>query len=71
MTPAVTAAVGVAGVGAGDGVAEVALDPGQGGVPDPVDADLLGPHPGQVLADPDPQVVISAAGDRLPATDKH
>src|ERR1022692_2684051 len=52
-------------LGAGDGVAEVALDPRQGDVPYPVHADLLSPHPGQLPADAGPQVVIAAAGDRL------
>src|SRR5215472_13493248 len=37
------------------------------GVPDPVAADALGGYPGQVGADAGPQVVIAAAGDRLPA----
>jgi len=60
------AAVGVPGVGAGDGVPEVPLDPGQGRVPDPVAADLLGPDPGQVPAETGPQVVIPAGSDRVP-----
>jgi hypothetical protein len=47
-------AVGVPGVGVGDGEPEVALDPGQGGVAEPVGADLLGADPGQVPADADP-----------------
>ena len=55
--------VGVACVGFGDGVAEVPLDPGQGGVPDPVHADLLRPYPGQVPAEAVPQVVVAAGGD--------
>jgi hypothetical protein len=38
----VVGAVGVPGVGVGDGEPEVALDPGQGGVAEPVGADLLG-----------------------------
>ena len=62
----VTAAVGVPGVGAGDGVAEIPLDPRQGGVPDPVHADLLGADPRQDAADPGPQAVIAAGGDRPP-----
>src|SRR5208282_6068100 len=61
------AAVGVSGVGAGDGVAEIPFDPGPGGVPYPVHADLLGADPGQVPADAGPQVVIPAGGDRAPA----
>ena len=60
------AAVGVPGVGAGDGVAEIPLDPGQGRVTDPVHADLLGRDPGQVPAEAGPQVVIAAGGDRPP-----
>jgi hypothetical protein len=42
--------VGVPGVGARQSVAEVALDPGQGGVAQPVGADLLRCHLRQVLA---------------------
>ncbi len=45
------AAVGVPGVGACDGIAEIPLDPRQGRVADPVAADALGRHPGQVAAD--------------------
>src|SRR6266511_2184339 len=56
--------VGVAGVGASDAVAEVAFDPGQGGVPQPVGGDALGGHPRQLLAEAMPQVVIAAAGQR-------
>ena len=33
---------------------------------DPVGADLLGGHPRQVPADPLPQVVVTAAGNRPP-----
>ena len=43
--PGVVAAA-VAGVGAGDGVAEVAFDPGQGGVAQPVGGDALVATPG-------------------------
>ena len=39
----------VAGVGAGDGVSELAFDAGEGGVSKPVNADLLGVDPRQVL----------------------
>src|SRR5690349_17827441 len=56
--------VDVAGVGTGDGVAEVALDPGEGGVAEPVDGDLLGSYPGQVSAEPCPEVVVAASGER-------
>ncbi len=42
-------------------------NPGQGGVPNPVHTDLLGPRPRQVPSDAGPQVVIAAGGDRLPA----
>lgn len=55
----------MAGVGAGDRVAEVAFDPGEGGVPQPVGADLLDGYPGQVCAEALPQVVVAAGGDRL------
>ena len=47
-----------------DGETEPALDPGQDGVPYPVRADLLGFHPGQVLAEALPQVVVPAGGNR-------
>src|ERR1700691_3766294 len=43
------------------------FDPRQDGVAVPVAADALGGHPGQVPADPGPQVVIAAGGDRPPA----
>jgi hypothetical protein len=55
-------AVGVSGVGAGDAVAEVALNPCQGGVAQPVDRDALGGDPGESLADTEPEVVVAAAG---------
>src|SRR5712691_10018422 len=54
----------VAGVGFGDGEAEVALYPGQYGVPDPVHADLEGLDPGEVLAEPPPQMLVALHGDR-------
>lgn len=57
-------AVGVAGVGAGYGVAEVAFDPGEGRVARPVGADLLGGRPRKVLVDAGPEVVVAASGDR-------
>lgn len=44
-------AAGVARVGAGHTVAEVPLDPGQGGVAQPVGGDALAGHPGQPLAE--------------------
>jgi hypothetical protein len=47
---AVTPAARVACVGSGDCVAEVALNPGECGVPEPVGADLLGCYPGKLLA---------------------
>jgi hypothetical protein len=56
--------VGVTGVGAGDAVAEVALDPGQRGVPQPVGGDALGGDPRQLLAEAVPKVVVATAGDR-------
>jgi hypothetical protein len=46
-----------------DGEAEPALDPGQDGVPYPVGADLLGFHPGQVLAQSLPQMVVPPGGN--------
>lgn len=45
------AAAGVAGEGAGDRVGEVPFDPGEGGVPQPMDTDLLDGDPRQVFAD--------------------
>ncbi len=52
----------MAGVGAGYGVAEVAFDPGQGGVAEPVGADLLAGDPGQVFAEALPEMVVAAPG---------
>jgi hypothetical protein len=54
----------VPGVGACDGVAEVAFDPGQGGVAQPVGGDALGGNPGQVLADSLPETVVAVPRDR-------
>src|ERR1035438_1997284 len=59
-TPAV---VFVAGVGLGDGEAEVPLDPGQDCVPYPVRADLLGCHPREMAAEAPPEVVVTPGGD--------
>jgi len=64
--PCSPAAVFVACVGLGDREAELAFNPGQGGVPYPVHADLLGADPRQDAADPGPQAVIAAGGDRPP-----
>src|SRR4051794_21198827 len=50
--------VEVAGVGVGDGESEVAFDPGEGGVPDPVGGHVQGGDPGQVAAEADPEVVV-------------
>jgi hypothetical protein len=52
----------VAGVFVGDGVAVVAFDPGEGGVAQPVDGDVLFGHPGEVFADALPEVVVAAGG---------
>lgn len=51
---AVVGVVVVAGVGAGYGVAEVAFDPGEGGVPKPVGGHALHGCPWQVVADSAP-----------------
>ena len=56
----------MSGVGAGYRVTEAAFDPGQGGVPEPMGADLLGGHPGQVATDARPHMVVAAGGDRRP-----
>jgi hypothetical protein len=56
------ASAAVSGVGAGDRVAECPLDPGQGGVPEPMRTDLLRRDPRQMHAEPRPQVVIPATG---------
>ena len=56
-------AVGVAGVGAGDAVGEVAFDPGEGCVAEPVGRDALGRDPGEVVAEACPDVVVAAGGD--------
>src|SRR6266567_3092493 len=48
----------VPGVGLSDREAEMALDPGQGRVADPVGADLLGRDPGEMTSEPLPEVVV-------------
>jgi hypothetical protein len=53
----------VAGVGAGDAVVEVAFDPGEGGVAQPVGGDALGGDPGEVVAEAFPEVVVASAGE--------
>jgi hypothetical protein len=58
--------VGVPGVGAGDPVPEMAFDPGQGRVPEPVGGDALGGDPRRSFADAFPQVVVAAAGQTTP-----
>src|SRR5690606_4244187 len=57
-------AAGMTRVGLRDGIAEVALDPFQRRVAQPVCRDPLGGHPWQQLADPNPQVVVAAVRDR-------
>ncbi len=57
---AYVAVVGVARVGPRNGVAEVAFDPGERGVAEPVGADLLRGHPWQMSAEANPNVVVSA-----------
>ena len=63
--PASPAVVFVPGIGLGHGETEVALDPGQDRVSYPMHADLLGRHPGEVLAEPPPEIVVTPGGDRL------
>src|SRR6266536_5708321 len=58
------AVVFVPGVGLGSREAEVAFDPGQGGVPNPVHADLLGRNPREMLAKTPPEVVVAPRADR-------
>src|SRR6266536_3245566 len=58
--------VGVPGVRAGNAIAEVPFHPRQRGMPQPVRGDALGGDPGQLFADAFPEVVVAAAGDRLP-----
>ena len=60
------AAIFMACVGLGDREAELAFNPRQDNVPYPVHADLLGADPRQDAADPGPQAVIAAGGDRPP-----
>jgi hypothetical protein len=48
-----------------DGVSEVAFDPCECCVPEPVGADLLGCDPGEMLSNPGPQVIIAASRDGL------
>lgn len=43
--------VGVAGIGAGYSVSEVAFDPGEGGVAEPVGGDALSGDPGEAFAE--------------------
>src|SRR5258705_5807791 len=57
-------AVGVTGVGPGHGMPVAAFHPGAGGVAQPVRTDLLGVYPGQLCADPRPEVVVAAVGPR-------
>jgi hypothetical protein len=57
-------AVGVSGVGAGDAVPVVALDPGEGGVAQPVGGDAVSGDPGELLPETFPEVVVAASGER-------
>lgn len=56
--------VGVAGVGAGDAVAEVAFDPGQGRMAQPVGRHSLGSDPGKLAAKAVPEKVVASVGER-------
>src|ERR1035437_5300671 len=56
------AMVFVPGVGLGGGEPEVALDPGQGRVADPVRADLLGCDPREMASQSLPEVVVAPGG---------
>ena len=53
----------MAGVCVGDGVAEGALNPGQGGVSEPVGGDSLLSDPGKVASDAAPEGVVAATCD--------
>src|SRR5262245_35450751 len=64
----ITATVIVTGERPGHRVAEVALHPGQDGVPDPMGTDLLHRHPRQRPAQPHPQPVVAAVRDRAAVT---
>ena len=55
--------VGVSREGAGNPVPEVAFDPGEGGVSEPVGGDALGGDPGESVPEAFPEVVVAAAGD--------
>jgi len=59
-TSHVVSTVVVSGVGAGDGISEVAFHPGQDGVSDPVRADPLDGNPWEHLAEAFPQPVTVA-----------
>jgi hypothetical protein len=56
----------VAGVGAGDGVAEVVFDPGEGGVAEPMSGDALLGDPREAVAETFPEVVVAVGGERMP-----
>src|SRR5688500_19058787 len=58
-----SAGVGMACIAVGDRLAEVPFDPGEGGVAQPVGADLVAGGPGQVAADAVPEVVVAAFAD--------
>lgn len=55
----------MAGVGAGDAVAEVAFHPGEGGVAQPVGGDAVGGDPGQLIAEAVSEVVVASVGEWL------
>ncbi len=55
--------VGVASECPRNGVAEVAFNPGQRGMAEPVSAGLLRGDPRKMSADADPEVVVSAGSD--------
>src|ERR1700730_7584157 len=63
--PPTPSVIFMAGVGLGDSEAEVALDPGQDGVPYPVHADLLSCRPWEMTAEALPEVVVTPGGDWL------
>jgi hypothetical protein len=56
-------AVGVAGIGAGYGVAVVAFDAGEGGVAEPVGGDALAGDPGESVTEAFPELVVTATGE--------
>lgn len=59
----VSGGFGVCGEGSGGAVSEVAFDPGECGVAEPVGRYMLGGDPMEGVREPLPQIVVAAADD--------